>query len=537
MVTSAQTLTRDAPRLARWSVSREVCLTAIAAAWGLLLAILATYNLELYPTTWFDEGSHLHVPKTLVQFGVYADISSEGFRYFGPTAGVGPTVMLPIALAFAVAGIGLIQARLVMVAYLLLGVALFTLVARRQYGWATAWLAALFLVTAPGINLLYLGRQVLGEVPALAFLMLGILLWWSCTGPAPAAAVRLLGAGLAFGLAALTKSQLALILVPTFALLLIADRLYYRQGQVRHFVVPLSMVLAAMVVGLLVQMLPLLGTAELGRTLALWREASAGAVFTFSLSRALSSVKFLAGPDAFAYWGVPALLYGLTLARPRTLGGLQQALLVTLAIVGFGWYTAGSIGWPRYAFPSLAVTAIFAAKLFHDLFIMSGHPARAGAVGHPRLAVMVGAALIVVHPLVNQVRAIATASDRSPQLVATYLDATVPHADVVETWEPELGFLTQHRYHYPPSGWLDRAVRAKWLAGDAPLRGYDPIREADPAYLVVGRFAKYTGVYSSIVEEIGAPPIASFGEYDVYTLAGRRPWPGASDLRQVRKDG
>jgi hypothetical protein len=61
---------------------------------------LSFYNLETYPRTWFDEGSHLHVPKTLVQYGVYADISAEGFRYFGPTTGVGPTVMLPVALAF-----------------------------------------------------------------------------------------------------------------------------------------------------------------------------------------------------------------------------------------------------------------------------------------------------------------------------------------------------------------------------------------------------------------------------------------------------
>src|SRR5512140_2063377 len=92
-----------------------------------IFGILAVYffafhNLTRFPATWFDEGSHLHVPKTLVQKGVYADISSEGFRYYGPTIGVGPTVMLPIAAMFKLFGIGLLQARIVMALYLIAAV-------------------------------------------------------------------------------------------------------------------------------------------------------------------------------------------------------------------------------------------------------------------------------------------------------------------------------------------------------------------------------------------------------------------------------
>src|SRR5687768_1120232 len=86
----------------------------VVAGCLLLVVVAATVNLQYAPVTWFDEGSHLHVPKTLVQFGVYADRGSDGFRYFGPTTGVGPTVLLPIAGVFKVAGIGLLQARLVM---------------------------------------------------------------------------------------------------------------------------------------------------------------------------------------------------------------------------------------------------------------------------------------------------------------------------------------------------------------------------------------------------------------------------------------
>src|SRR5579875_31718 len=142
------------------------------------LTFIATYHLGLYPMIWFDEGSLLHVPKNLILYGAYADRSSEGLRYFGPTIGVGPTVLLPVALAFKIVGIGLIPARLVIVGYLLTAVLLLGEAGRRQYGTATAGLAAILLVATPGIDFLYLGRQVAGEVPGLAYLLLGVLLWW-----------------------------------------------------------------------------------------------------------------------------------------------------------------------------------------------------------------------------------------------------------------------------------------------------------------------------------------------------------------------
>src|SRR5690242_15788505 len=91
---------------------------ATAGAIAVIL-FLVFYNLPRYPLTWFDEGSHLHVPKSVLTRGVYADYSSDGFRYFGPTVGVGPTVLLPIAAAFWAFGIGLLQARIVMALYLL----------------------------------------------------------------------------------------------------------------------------------------------------------------------------------------------------------------------------------------------------------------------------------------------------------------------------------------------------------------------------------------------------------------------------------
>jgi hypothetical protein len=172
-MTTAEPVTSGSSR-SRLSAERMaiVALTAFVVAGSV-------YNLSDYPAPWFDEGSHMHVPQTLVRYGVYADRSSDGFRYFGPTLGVGPTVLLPVAGSFAVFGIGLIQARLVMVAFLLGAAWTFYQLARKLGGQYMALIALALLVTSPSLAFLETGRQVLGEVPALLFLVTGLLVWFS----------------------------------------------------------------------------------------------------------------------------------------------------------------------------------------------------------------------------------------------------------------------------------------------------------------------------------------------------------------------
>jgi len=136
----------------------------LAALAGVL--VLAVINLTNYPTPWYDEGSHLHVPKAVVTMGQYADYSSDGLRYYGPTIGVGPTVLLPVAAVFEVAGIGLLPARLVVVAYLLGLMVCFFGLARSLGRERLAWVAAALLLASRGVDLLVYGREVLGEVPA-----------------------------------------------------------------------------------------------------------------------------------------------------------------------------------------------------------------------------------------------------------------------------------------------------------------------------------------------------------------------------------
>ncbi|MEZ4638896.1 MAG: hypothetical protein R2856_28710 [Caldilineaceae bacterium] len=78
-----------------------------------------------------------------------------------------------------------------------------------------AWIAAL-VVTSQGVSLVYYGRQVLGEVPGLLFLLGGLVLWFAAGERAGYAKLSLIG--LLFGLAVVTKNQYLLLMVPTIGI-------------------------------------------------------------------------------------------------------------------------------------------------------------------------------------------------------------------------------------------------------------------------------------------------------------------------------
>ena len=263
---------------AQWRAS--VLLRSVGAAVAIaLLLFLSLYNLTNYPVTWFDEGSHLHVPKALVRFGVYADYSSEGFRYDGPIVSVGPTVMLPIAAAFKLFGIGLLQARLVMVLYLLAAIYAFYRLALVLGGRQLAWVATALLVTSREVSLIEYGRQVLGEVPGLFFMAAGLALWlasWEKAGLR-----QLMLVGLLMGLSMVTKKQYLLVLVPTLGLAWLANQLYYRTAPQRIFIL-LGLVAVTCFALWQIYLILYLSPATASQNLEMLRQQSASAAFVFS---------------------------------------------------------------------------------------------------------------------------------------------------------------------------------------------------------------------------------------------------------------
>jgi 4-amino-4-deoxy-L-arabinose transferase-like glycosyltransferase len=464
-----------------------------------LALFLALVNLPYAPRTWFDEGSHLHVPKTLVQHGVYADISSEGYRYYGPTVGVGPTVMLPIALVFRLFGVGLLQGRLVIVAYLLVALAAFYVLARRLHGSLIGLLAMTLVLASRTFNyegMIEYGRQVVGEVPGVAFLLLGALAWLAALFQVAGRrsldtqhTVLVVLAGLGFGLALVTKNQFVLIIPPALLLIGLLDWRYYQVGSWRLRLLPLVVACGCFGLWTLAQF-QFLGPGSFVENMRQTRQAAGGSIFVFSLRAALRAGYYLLRPDLYGGLLIPSLIYTMWRARRRDAQGLAEALMLLIVGLWLTWYVGASLGWPRYAFPAVAFGALLVARMLGDLigWLWRGSLTRRGLA----IAVGVYTVLAIAVPLTLSGRSVLRPDD-SAQRMAAYLDTNVPRNAIVETWEPELGLLTDHRYHYPPIALLDTAVRHQWLGGPALV--YDGLRDA-PAYVVVGGFGDYTGVYA-----------------------------------------
>lgn len=482
-----------------------------------LCAILVFANLEKTPRTWFDEGSHLHVPKALVQTGRYADRSSEGFRAFGPTIGVGPTVMLPIAAVFKLGGISLLSARLVIVAYMLLALAAFALLMNRLAGRRIAILSTVLLLASPGLDFIRTGRQVLGEVPAFAFLLCGLLVWFArddrtgtimltrCTK-------RCLIAGGLFGLTIITKSQLGIVLVPSLAILALLALRWEKRIGLKQVVVPLIVMLFVFA-GWEGALLTIVTGGSLSQNLTLLRQASGGSLIVIAPQRMIIGARFLIGPHAFFALLVPALAYGCVRVARRKMQ-VGELVLLTFSVVGLAWFVCASVAWPRYAFVPLALAALPIARLVAD---SASALWRGGGIqrGITLVAVVVLAA-VVGASFAGQLRATLATPDDAPQQMARYLESNVPTTTVIETWEPELGFLTDHRYHFPDPAYLDRAVRHEWLGAPA-ITGYD-VGASGASYLVIGPFARYTGIYDESAIAARYRQIAVVGDYTLYQL-------------------
>lgn len=487
------------------------------------LVMLAFVNLSDYPKMWFDEGIHLHVPKAVVNYGVYADCSSDGFRYYGPTLSVGPTVMLPVAFALWIGGVGVWQARAVMALYLVLAIVAFFALARRVENPRFAWVATALLLASPGVDIVWLGRQLLGEVPGLLFLVLGLIVWldgW------PAASLRRLAlAGLLFGLAVVTKYQFLILLGPGLVLACAADRLYYRQLAPVSFLVPLAITVVCFAAWQAIGIV-YLGPSVASENLKLMAAATAGAAASFSADQMRRAAEYLLDFRLYASLLLPALAYTLFRAVARDRRSQMWTTLLCFVLPGFCWFVTMSIGWPRYAFAAAAVGALMVARLLGDLTGGFRWRGLRGA-GRPNSAVPAALGLTAWLWLVLAVApGIAMSAHRvlfpppnHAQAMAMYLDRHVPRTALVETWEPEMGFLTDHRYHYPPPALLIDAVAFIWTGGPPLAARYDFLDDAHPDYVLEGEFARWVKLYPDAVLEQGYRLETEIGAYRLY---GRR---------------
>lgn len=502
----------------RWQVT--------VGAGFLALLLLAVVHLDRWPVTWFDEGSHLHVPKTLLQHGAYADSSSDGLRYHGPTMGVGPTVMLPVAGALWLGGVGLWQARLVMAAFLVAAAMLHFLVARELGGRVVALLATLLAVTSPGVDLVEYGRQVLGEVPGAAFLLAGLLLWFRAGRGVSGA--RLVVVGACFGLAAVTKHVYLLTVGPALLTAWALGRLHRHPVASREFVVP-AVVMLALAAGWQLVLVGLLGPGRVAENLALLRETTSGAALVFDPSLVRASTAHLLGPQGYGGLVVPAVVYSLMRGRRGSAAEWRWTLVSLLVASNLAWFVTASTGWPRYAFPGLLLGGTLVARLARDAWRLTAHASgrlRAHAWAS-RVAIATWLAALVILPAGALVGSIVFPPPADAARVARWLDANVPRDVEVATWEQELGFLTDHRYRFPPQRLLAVAVAHKFHGGPPPAHVYDFREDRAPRYVVTGAFSTWVRLHADAGIADDYDVVFTTGSYAVWRRRpGREPAAG-----------
>lgn len=473
-------------------------------------------NLDEYPPVWFDEGYKLNAAYTVVTQGVYGTYTSDGLQPFDPGISSGPVEILAIALVFKGFGVGILQARLLIVFFALL--ALFSLyqVARTLYGRPQALFACLFMLSAPaiqGVNFTLMGRQVLGEIPSLGLIIFGIWLWLE--GWKSNKLYLSVISGLALGLGILSKNQIAISLIP--ALVIIAFiRTIRKPGLFWLMWLPIFLVLAVQA-----------GWFTLGWALTpesvkyenarMLREAIQTNLLTGLLGRSLNH-----GALAITLLMVFGVVTG-TLRLWRLRSSIREwafwaeALLVLFVTFAAGWFSLESVGWPRYAFAGDVVGLILVAKAMWDvLFHRIGAFSR-WLLKDKNYAYSFTVLGLVLFAGVNNLYPLSQAKEGDyAEEVGEFIQATVPQKAVIETWEWELDAISGHmQMHHPHQSYLYEAIRQFSHQETAFNLEYD-LLQADPQYLITGPFSDWTRIYDPAQIKLYFREIKPSGPYRVY---------------------
>ncbi|MBC7262821.1 MAG: glycosyltransferase family 39 protein [Chloroflexi bacterium] len=481
-----------------------------------VLLFTSFYRLDAWPATWQDEGIILQAAWNLAERGVYGLRSSEGMRPFDPALTTGPTVVVPVTLAFRLFGIGLIPGRAVMGLYLIWTVIAIYALMQHLYDWQVALLAA-FMVLACytyDANLVQRGRYVLGEVPGLCFILWGAYFWVKALWGTRCRDVAL--SGLFFGLAILTK-EIYILVMPALVGLWLLDSAYYKQR--RHAVFLWSLVLAIMpYAGWVVLRRVLMDPEAFAAAMEVTHDAAFITVAMPKLSWMLNSLKFLMQSTFFEWW-LPGLIYVFGASLAQRDRNVERLFLPVFALVWLAWYLFVSSGWYRYAFGLLAVTPVFAAVLLRDLtnaletwWRTHSVPTSWLARGSAGLAL----AFLVFFPLRNRIHTVATASEMDTQALASYIVANIVPGELIESceWEVDI-FARDHLFHHPSP----QAMRDFRMAnlGRNPAKAYD-FQRYSPSYLIDGHYSKMLGVYSQEFLEEHCILLTSVGRYDLYRI-------------------
>lgn len=183
---------------------------------------MSFYKLTETPPTWMDEGIITQISRNMALNGEYGlQVAPNSFISGGFITTSYP-VLVPVSLSFSIFGVGIFQARVIMALFIIgLFISVYIFFRKRYKGreWFLVGALALLSTFAP---LYGQGKNVLGEVPGLFYLMIG-LIFLQKIYEQKARTFEYVIAGCFFGLAIVTK-PIYILIAPALLLTLILYR-------------------------------------------------------------------------------------------------------------------------------------------------------------------------------------------------------------------------------------------------------------------------------------------------------------------------
>jgi 4-amino-4-deoxy-L-arabinose transferase-like glycosyltransferase len=482
----------------------------------IITAALLVLKPAQVPPLWFDEGWDLSVARNWVETGQYAQLLM-GNPISASMLNTGLPAIAPIALSFHLFGVGIWQGRLSGGFFVLATLALLYYLARRLYNPQVAigtLLVTLLMSAHPEIHPILIGRQGLGEMPLLFYILAGyasFLSAWRKPGLFMPLAIVF------WGLALMTKPLGVPFLLVSLVIPLIVTLLGRRWKSTALLASGLSGSL--LVYGMLnwLQRRYIYGENLIPVPIP--------DLYSVTAIVPLVRVRWVALLVTMAF-GLPTVL-GLGYAarkfiRHRDFTGLDQGqevvrmALLVLAGSWLTWYAALSVGWARYLFPPVFIGSLFVAAFLQRL--LGGTPSLVAQRKGVRFADILLAVVLISAVAPGSVRTLYEAytrdGDASVVETASFLNTETPPGASVETYEGELLFLLNRPYHYPPNQVQVQLNRRTFLGQDVPI-DYDP-RVADPDYLVVGPHGRLWQLYEPVLNTGEFRLLQANKRYEIY---------------------
>ena len=510
----------------------------------LLIFASLLHDLQYLTPPWFDEGWALSLARNWLVLGHYGHLLL-GEPVPSTILNTGFPAIAPIAASFRLFGIGVWQGRLPGILFMFGACLLLYHLAQRLYGRKTAFLtlvASLVLAVNPHLNPVFVGRQALGEAPAMFYLLVGYALlfafWNKGSGYAFVPSVS-------FALALQTKPQLAPFWLASLAIPLLW-LLWQRKW------VELRYLSASLVLSFAFSLMIAWGLRFFTSSAVADPTVSGGPyAMTRNLDVLLTYVIVL--DSVFRVRAVLAI-FGLTIGVPTIIGvayiGFYQIgsswrspaaevrcvwtlILWTFVFTWLGWFVFLSIGFVRYLFPAVLVGSIFTAKAFSE--IMSGFDLAAVVrrlakdlhdrrIGLASIGVLMTTAFFFFWSItsVNQsFKLLLSDSDDSYSQVLTFLHNETPATAIIETYDSELFLFLERDYHFPPDHVQHTLNRNHILGKNEPLN-YDPT-PVNIDYLVIGQTDNWWSLYDVLLADDDFELVFKNGVYRVYRHIANAP--------------